>query len=248
MNSKILRWAIIISIIIIGLGIYFVQFTALGYRMTVSLRDFQELDDNIYVYNSYGIDDKTILEVISEAKKRVRNFYGGLQSSPVIILSDDKKVLDKLNGDHDIMTAVFGNVYSYISVSSEYFDVDILAHEMTHAETHARLYKGKIWYSAIVPVWFDEGIALQNDYREQYSEETWVEKTDNGTNIISLDEMDTSEEFYKGTKEDRRFRYMLSRHELKNWIEKKNVDSVNELLERVNQGEDFDTMYFGYWS
>ncbi|WP_353097253.1 hypothetical protein [Tissierella praeacuta] len=242
MNSKLLK--LLIAIIIIGLGMYFFQFTALGYRMTVPLRDFQELDDNIYLYNNYSVDEKTILKVTSEAKKWVKDFHGELKSSPVIILSDDEKVIDRLNGDHDTMTTVFGKAYSYISVSSKYFNVDILAHEITHAETHARLYNGKLWYSSIVPVWFDEGLALQNDYREQYSEETYIEKTDNGINVIPLNEMDTPEEFYEGNTEDRRFRYMLSRHELHNWLEKNSIDYLNEILEKSNQDEDFNTMYF----
>jgi hypothetical protein len=52
---------------------------------------------------------------------------------------------------------------------------------------------------------------VQNDYREQYRPEAWAEQTDNGKNIILPEDMDTAAEFYSGTKEERRFRYLLLR-------------------------------------
>jgi len=58
-------------------------------------------------------------------------------------------------------------VNSYIVVSPEYLNVDILAHELTHAEVHARVFTGRLWDWLSIPTWFDEGIALQNDYLEK---------------------------------------------------------------------------------
>lgn len=118
----------------------------------------------------------------------------------------------------------------------------MLAHEWTHAELHARLYQGKL-PQTLVPTWFDEGVATQNDYREQYSEEAWAQATDNGRNTVPLADMDTAAEFYAGSTEDRRLRYILSKHEVRSWIDEHGLDELLDLIDRVNRGEDFYALY-----
>ena len=238
------RYIILVAIaaVIFIAAIFCFQFTSLGYRMTVPYRNFIEIQNNVYVENGYSGNYDEINSIIDAATIRVSDFWGDIESSPIIIISDNEKTIAKLGGDHDTSTAVFFRAYSYISVSNEYLNIDILAHEMMHAELHARLYKGKL-PQTLIPVWFDEGVATQCDYREQYSEEEWVIKTDNGSNVIDLDEIDTATEFYGGSIEDRRFRYLISRHELKVWIEKNGIDALIELVESVNVGQNFYELY-----
>ena len=94
-----------------------------------------------------------------------------------------------------------------------------------------------------IPTWFDEGLATQNDYREQYSQEVWKEKTNNGKNAIPLEEMDTPAEFYAGTSDDRRFRYVNAKHEVSEWMEIHGQNGLLELFDNLNDGEDFNIAY-----
>lgn len=242
-SKKYLVLMAVIVILLIALVAFF-QFTSLGYRMTVKYRNFTEMQKNVYIDNSYSGDRDDVIATINAAKNRISDFWDNIQSSPIIIISDNEKTIAKLGGDHDTSTMVLFRAYSYISISKEYLNIDIIAHELTHAELHARLYKGKL-PQALVPIWFDEGVAIQNDYREQYSEEAWIEKTNNGLHIIALDEMDTASEFYAGQVEDRRFRYVISGHEIKIWIEKNGLDKLIELIDGVNDGENFYELYSG---
>ena len=170
----------------------------------------------------------------------------------MIIICDDKNTIAKLGGDHDTTTTAVFKVYSYISLSSEYLNIDVIAHELTHAETHFRVFKGRIWSRGLIPVWFDEGVALQNDYRERYNEAVWNDVTDNGNNVVALGDIDTpaefyvgeTEKFYEGETEERRYSYIISRHEVNRWIENNGVDSLLSLLDKVNQGWDFSSLYF----
>lgn len=82
-------------------------------------------------------------------------------------------------------TVLFG-AHSYVVISPNGLDVDVTAHELTHAELHYRLYDGKILPKTILPIWFDEGVATQNDYRERYNEIAWLKVTDNGLKLIAL--------------------------------------------------------------
>ena len=55
--------------------------------------------------------------------------------------------------------------------------------------------------------------------------------------------MDTAAEFYSGTKEDRRFRYVNAKHEVAEWLEKHGLQGFMNLIDRLNGGEDFSTAY-----
>ena len=169
--------------------------------------------------------------------------FGGMESVPTLIICDNEHKIKRLGGDHDTMTLLINGVHSYTSLSSEFLTADVLAHEMTHAETHQRIYQNSTDTSSI-PIWFDEGLAVQNDYREPYSNETWLKLTDNGQNIPSLSEYGSGETFFSGSTEDRRARYCLAGHEVSKWLEKNGRSGLLSLLKRVNQGESFSELYF----
>lgn len=244
-KRKLKRGAIIpvaLLVVFIGIGFFF-QFSSIGYRMTVPYRNFDEVQDNVYVDDTYSGDKDEVIEIINEATDRVSQFWGEIEASPIVIVSDNISTLSKLGGDHDTTRIVFFGAHSYISISDEYLNVDIVAHELTHAELYERLYKGKIFPKTLIPMWFDEGVATQNDYRKQYGEEAWQEKTESGANVIALNEMDTAAKFYAGDVEDRRFRYLISRHEVKGWIDRNGINSLLELIDQINKGTDFYGLY-----
>ena len=239
--------SVIFSLILLiaAAAVWFFEFNPTGYRMSVSNRaSFEKISDNVYVNRNYAGSRDEITRLIDKAKSRVADFYGSLtcQDHTVIIICDDEKLLAKLGGDHDTrhFSTLFPVKRSYVSVSTEYLTVDVLAHELSHAELYERL-SGKAFRR--VPTWFNEGIALQNDYREQYGPEAWAEQTDNGKNTVAHEDMDTAAEFYSGTKEDRRFRYLNAKHDVAEWLEKRGLQGFMKLIDRMNGGENFSAAY-----
>jgi len=230
--------------IAITAAIVFFQFSSFGYRMSVPFRSFIQAAPHVYVSKNYSSDVEEALRTVGEARQRVLGFFKELRSVPTIILCDDSQTLRKLGGDHDTQTTAFLNVFSYIAISPDYLNVDIVAHEITHAEVHQRVFHGKIGYPALIPTWFDEGVALQNDYREGYGESAWEEVTHGGESAADLHDIDTAAKFYAGEPQERLNRYILSKHELGGWIERKGIDTLIRLLDDVNQGMDFNELYF----
>lgn len=243
-KKKIVLCSIIAILLLMLLAVvYFFQFTPDGYRMSAPYRNsFVKISENIYVNNGYSGNTEDIIRVTDDAVTRDTEFFGEMQyaEDTIIVFCDDKQLLSKLGGDHDTKTLLFPSKKNYIVISDEFCNADILAHELTHAELHTRLNKKAL---KNIPTWFDEGLAMQNDYREQYSQEVWKEKTNNGKNAIPLEEMDTPAEFYAGTSDDRRFRYVNAKHEVSEWMEIHGQNGLLELFDNLNDGEDFNIAY-----
>ena len=202
---------ILVLVALVAAAVYFFQFNQYGYIMTIPYRSaFTEIADHVYL-------DETFF-----------------------IICDDENLIRKIGEDHATVTISFPSEKHYICISDEYLELDILAHEITHAELRARL---KSEAQAKIPTWFDEGLALQNDYRETYSEEQWISQTDNGKNTVAPENMDTPAEFYAGEAKDRRFRYLNAKHELNEWLATHGQQGLLELIDQLNKGEDFYTAY-----
>ena len=219
------------------------EFTQFGYLTTVPYRSaFKRIASQVYVNRNYAGDKQELFEMIEQAKDRVRTFFGELyfQDETILIICDDEKLIRKLGEDHGTFIVSFPAEAHYICISDAYLKLDILAHEITHAELRSRL---SAKAQKAIPTWFDEGLALQNDYRESYSEAQWIAQTDNGKNTVALEDMDTPAEFYAGEAEDRRFRYLNAKHELNVWMTVHGQHGLLELFDKLNGGADFTPAY-----
>lgn len=237
-TTRIVLLSLLLLLVIAA--VWFFQFRNDGYLMTVPYRpSFEKIADNVYINKGNAKDPQEILDLIEQAKERVTAFYGDLQfmDKTMIIICDDAKLTERI-GEKETKNFPFPKKHDYICISNEYFILDIVAHEITHAELHSRLTSKALMN---MPVWFDEGVATQNDYREKYSEDEWIRLTDNGKNTIPLEEMDIS--FATGTTDEKVFRYICAKHEVAEWIEAHGMQGFFELLDKLNNGEDFHTAY-----
>lgn len=242
-KKKYILFAALILILLSALTVCFFQFTHCGYLMTLPCRAaFTEIDEHVFINKNTSMDKDEVLAVIGQAKERDEAFFGNLHftDDTYFIFCDDEKLIGKIGADHETVMPSIMLKKQYICISDKYLDLDILAHEITHAELHTRLSRKAL---KKVPTWFDEGLATQNDYRENYSEEQWAKQTDNGKNTVAPEDMDTPQEFYAGEKEDRRFRYLNAKHEVAVWMKAHGQQGLSELIKKLNEGADFDTAY-----
>ena len=230
------------AFILLAGAVCFFQFNTAGYLLTVPFRStFQKIDDNLYINKGYSGSAEEISDIIGQAVERDTAFFGEMRclDDTMIIICDNEKLTQKI-GDKTTHTLAFPKKKDVICISQDYLNVDIIAHELTHAELHTHL---SVSARRRLPTWFDEGTATQNDYREQYSPENWVRRTDNGKNSVLLEDMDTPEEFYSDPVEERQFRYICAKHEISQWLETHTVQDLLGLADRFNDGEDFYTLY-----
>ena len=234
----------VLLVLLLGGAVYFFQFTKMGYLFSVPFRPgFEKLSEHVYINKAYAGDKNAALALVEEAEARDSAFYGslGYREETYLIISDDPAFFQKVRSEgKDTVSYPFPFKTDYITLSDEYLNLDITAHEITHAELHHRLTANA---RKRIPTWFDEGLAVQNDYREQYSEENWIEQTDSGKTATALEDMDEPSEFYAGEAEDRRFRYMRAKHEVAGWMAEHGQAGLLELIDRLNSGEDFHAAY-----
>ena len=233
-NSK-KRYIIALSglFAIIIAGLYFFQFSPFGYCITIRVRDFAEIDNNVFVNNSYShitVNDNgeyttkdDIPVIVNEARNRVSELFGGeILSDPVIIVSDNPKTYS-ITGEAITWSLSLHKVFSYISISHSNLSIDIVAHELTHAELAYRILNGKPFriIDSFIPIWFNEGLASISDNRSIFSKETWNIRTDNGTNTdIDVTKL-TRADFHAGNANGfiAQEYALFARNEVLSWLE-----------------------------
>ncbi|WP_454054303.1 hypothetical protein [Clostridium sp. Marseille-Q7071] len=55
-----------IALMLILIGIFFIQITSLGYKMTVPLCGYTQVKENIYVDKNFNGDSSKVLSIIDE--------------------------------------------------------------------------------------------------------------------------------------------------------------------------------------
>jgi hypothetical protein len=258
-NRKIRLYVVIvavISVIILSSAAFF-RFTPIGYCMSVPFRGFTEAERHIFIDNAYAhvtvnkngefVGKDAAAAIISEARDRVSDFFGGeLQCDPIYIISDNPDVFNK-SGEKNAYTFTLHRLFSYIAISHNYLNVDIVAHEITHAELYYRIMNGKaLQFSIPVPAWFNEGLASINDYSEKMSEEAWRQKTADGTKTVDVTGL-TKKDFSGANGISNPWliqeNYLMCRHEVKSWIDENGVDGLLRLIDGVREGGDFRELY-----
>ena len=130
---------------------------------------FREIGSNLYVSHEIGSEkDREILKLISDARSRVIAKFGEIESRPriIVIKGDDEQEKFKLyRAPGKLLIAPWGN---YLILDHDMAGIDVAAHELVHAEIAGRL--GYLAKMKKMPTWLDEGIALQVDYRANYTD------------------------------------------------------------------------------
>lgn len=242
-NKKIIPIIILAVLLLPIIAVFcFCQFTKVGYLLSLPLRpEFQLIEPNVYMNTGNSLSPDEVRDITAQAKARVTEFFGGMNclDSTTLIICDDENISKKI-GRNETFSNFILEKRDYICLSNDYFNVDVVAHEFTHAELHSHLSPEA---QRRIPAWFDEGFATQNDYRAKYDYEVWAEKTDNGKNVTPLEDMDTIKEFQCSNEEERQFHYLCAKHEVREWLDAHSVRELLVLAEKVNGGEDFHTLY-----
>jgi hypothetical protein len=176
----------------------------------------------------------TLKSLINTASFRVKEFWGQKKCNPKFIYCDNLKDFKKYGSPYLVPAVTHLKLGSYIVISNEGVNLDIIAHEMTHTEFYERI--GFYNWSFKIPKWFDEGLAMQNDYRDYYSEDTLKVRSGNYINLPGVKNFKKDNQFNDGSREQIMLNYMEAKHVVKHWYSKK---KLQKLIVDLNSGKGF---------
>jgi hypothetical protein len=199
---------------------------------------FKKVGENIFLPADISIENENnLLQIIKKSKVRAGKLFGVLEANPIILVCTTNEEL-KTIGSSDMAGSTRRDILgTFVVIGPSGLNEDVISHELVHSEFGERI---GLYSLLFVPAWFDEGLALQVDYRAKYSEEVWNQRTENGQNIPDISTLAANKQFYTG---DRELHYVIARHDVKNWMEKVGKVGLLDLTARVNKGASFSDSY-----
>ncbi|HLK28818.1 MAG TPA: hypothetical protein VKT28_09560 [Puia sp.] len=205
--------------------------------MLISFSSFEK-DGNLFCKRNLSLETKEQLQLfIRQSQLRVGSFWGSMTSQPKYIYCDNEEDYNRY-GVPGSPACTHVKLGQYIVISKEGINPDIIAHETEHAEFENRI--GFMKYTFKIPRWFDEGLAMQVDDRDYYSEDTLKVKSNNFSNLPDVKRMKTGAEFGAGDINAIMLNYMTAKHEVKNWVTK---EKLEKFMSDISNGKNFDEAF-----
>jgi hypothetical protein len=209
------------------------------------------------IYVEAGADEATramLGEAMEKAENAIRVAYGDVYSRPVVNACISEECYESFGG-RGSRAKVYGD---YILLSPRALNWHFLAHEWSHDEIRTRLTFSAWWD---MPQWFDEGVAVVISEAPEHSEKHWqfLVSADiprpTGEELYTMKslrqwldavhlygETQNNERKARGDAEVRPV-YTAAGHELRPWLAKAGTAGLLDLIQRMNDGEGFDSAY-----
>jgi hypothetical protein len=163
----------------------------------IEYSNYTEIAPNVFASASFNFDKKKkLLSTINLGKSRVNNTFGNMISNPkVVIAANDIEASDF--GSNAYGKALLTPLGQCIVFGPQGQNIDVIAHEYTHAEVHYRV--GWLNHLLNVPIWFNEGVALLVDFRKPYLLEN-IDLSPKEINSVKSNVFDFSITSYKASR------------------------------------------------
>ena len=191
----------------------------------IEYSNYSKVAPNIFVSPSFNFSKtEELLSMIKLGKSRVNDTFGNMISNPkVVIVTNNNEAADF--GSNAYGKALLTPLGQCIIFGPKGQNIDVIAHEYTHAEVHYRV--GWLNHLLDVPIWFNEGVALLVDFRKPYLLEN-IDLSQEQINSVKSSEFDFSINSYKASR-------VL-------------VDSIDKSklyknLDKLKQGQDINSVF-----
>jgi hypothetical protein len=182
----------------------------------------------------------SLKSLIDRASIRIKDFWGEQRGDPKFIYCASEDDFKEYAINPAAPAVTYLKLGAVIVLSNSAMDVDIIAHELSHVELYERI--GFYRFTYKIPAWFKHGLAMQNDYRNYYSEDTLRARTDNFLNLPDVRIDTTDAQFYSGSQDQVMLRYMAAKHVVRDWY---TPEKLRRLIADLNSGKGFREAYPG---
>lgn len=173
------------------------------------------------------------MKILKQASDRIESKFGSLRSRPIIYFFDQQDKYWPLRINPYGSTSFLG-YRTCVAIGPLGQNTDVVAHELMHAEIEARA--GYWNRTTKIPVWFDEGLAMQVDYRDRYNLEPNVK-------TAYVTELNSGREFFQANIDTLVLNYGAAKSEVQAWSSMRSPADVYGLLDRIKQGSSFESIW-----
>ncbi|MBT1449782.1 hypothetical protein KJ365_02735 [Glaciecola sp. XM2] len=190
---------------------------------------YEQIKPNVFIAKD---DSRNIQELafIEDATNRVSTTFGDMTATPIMILTLNKEQSANFFAS-ETASSHFSPFNNCLVIGPKGQNVDVVAHELVHAEVYARL--GWLTQMLKMPRWFEEGVSLLVDLREPFLPENILMDE---TEVDAVKKLFYGHQFYN---ENAFNNYRAARLA---------VDSVDKTqfyanLEKMKEGQSFDEVF-----
>ena len=238
--KKVIIRASLVFIILIPIAAFahYIIFPQETKSILIDYSNFKK--DGLVYFNVLTPQNKidSLKSLINQASIRINNIWGLNTSNPKFIYCANNEDFKKYCYNPSVPAVTYAKLGPVIVLCADAMDLDIIAHEFSHAEFYNRI--GFYNWTFKIPTWFDEGLAMQNDYRDYYSEDTLKAKSENFKNLPNIKNFKSGSHFLSGSHEQIMLNYMTAKHEVKNWYTKEKLD---KFIKGINSGKTFEEAF-----
>jgi hypothetical protein len=190
-----------------------------------------ELSPDILADRDSGIDSRVYLSLVHEARQRIESTFGKAEAKPIVVFLGRTARIGpfRLNA---YGSSQFVGGRACVMIGPEGRSVDVVAHELMHAELNHRV--GSLNYFRDVPTWFDEGLAMQVDHGRQY-----LLTAHDARNSDRVRALTKSAQFFVADDEALTYNYASAKHEVAEWLSQVGAANLYIRLGRVRAGASF---------
>jgi hypothetical protein len=142
---------------VLGITAAIIAFPAIAALPCPECYGLDQIEANVFVDHNMSSEERTrLVDVLAEARRRVRGFFGGYESNPRILVCSTDTCYRHIGGGRR-----FGASFLDVSLilSPRAIDPTTASHELSHIELRHRL--GLLHSVAgSIPAWFQEGVAV----------------------------------------------------------------------------------------
>jgi hypothetical protein len=205
--------------------------------------DVELIAEGVYVEVGMSESEKALLlEDLELARERIAFFFGDCHSKPFVIAGHTSRVMAKYGAN--LKSPGMNHVTpvgSYIVLGPEGLNVDVISHEICHAELMERVGWANREFN--IPTWFDEGLALMLDYRYANADAMWLMLTEDGKHAPALTELENMHDFMRYTRVSPYLSYVTAMREVARWWSVVGPEGFDAFVSLVKKGKDFQDAY-----
>jgi hypothetical protein len=251
-KNKFIRYSafLLTAFLLIVAGGFLVSYPQVVRCYTIQLSGaFDAYEGNVYISKGTGAQQAgSLLLLLAQSRQRLASFWGRRQSEPTLIFCHSDELYRKYGSISGSPANYFGTpLGTFVVISPQGLNVDVLSHEMCHAELTHRV--GWFTMSREVPQWFNEGIALMVDYRYpdkgvvntyKHYQQKWQQTSMQGQIQVSLKDLETVESFYRNDNFWVNLAYLRSGLEVAKWLEGAGKQGLLDLTQNLHEGISFE--------